>query len=85
MKPGDISKLINERRDNDDSKFSDLRAWKNGKCMGRNGVEEGRLTVGTKLDVPQELGTYTEVLRSSCQCVLGAQECGQTRDSSSES
>lgn len=85
MKPGDISKLINGRRDNDDSKFSDLRAWENGKCMGRNGAEEGWLTVGMKLNVPQELGPYTEVLRSGCQCVLGAQECGQTRDSSLES
>ena len=85
MKPGDISKLMNERRDNDDSKFSDRRAWKNGICMGRNGVGEGQLTVAMKLNVPQELGTYTEVLRSGCQCVLGAQEGGQTRDSSLES
>ena len=36
LKPGDISKLIHERRDNDNSQFSDLRTWKNSKCMGRN-------------------------------------------------
>ena len=36
LKPGDISKLIHERKDNDNSQFSVLRTWKNSKCMGRN-------------------------------------------------